>query len=148
MCVDRLLGQDVSWLDSAVNNGTQPWIRREPHGCANQYRSLIAQNRCNVIAWKLIPICFLAQLQPHSFLWVLDTITCPWSTPLPPHLFPNPCFNAPEVFVSFIIRHLPTLSERRWGVALLSDYSRYFLVKNLDLLRLAIRLVCKMDQGS
>lgn len=106
VCVSRLLGQDTSCLDSPVNNGILPWIGKEPSGCANQYWALIAQNQFNIIAWKLITFCLLAQLQLPAFLQGLDTITCPWSAPLPPCLFLDLCFNDPEVSVSFIISRL------------------------------------------
>lgn len=84
VCVGRFLGQDVGWLDSPFDSGILPWIGKEPSSCANQYRASIAQNRFNIIAWKLITFRFLAQLHPHSLLSVSDTITCPWSAPLPP----------------------------------------------------------------
>lgn len=49
-CPGRRLGQDMSWLESPVNNGVLPWIAKEPSGCANQYRPSIAQNPFNIIA--------------------------------------------------------------------------------------------------
>ena len=51
-CAGGLLGQDITWLESPVKHGILPWTRKEPSGCANQYRAPIAQNRFSIIAWK------------------------------------------------------------------------------------------------
>lgn len=110
-CAGRCLGQDTSWLDSPINNGGLPWIGKEPSGCANQYIPSIALNPFNIIAWKLITFCFLAQLLLRSLLEGSDTIICPWSTPLPPRLFLDPCFDGLVVFVSFTISRLKLFQE-------------------------------------
>lgn len=108
---DRHLGQDVSWLDPPSSSGVLPWIGKEPSGCANQYRPSLAPNPFNIIAWKWITFCFLAQLQPRSLLEVSDTIICLWNTPLPPSLSLDPCFDDSKVFVSFTINCLKPFQE-------------------------------------
>lgn len=58
-------------------------------------RSEPIQHNCLEID-NILPSCSIAAA-------LLPPITCPWSAPLPSCLFLDPCFNDPEVFVSFII---------------------------------------------
>lgn len=111
-CAGRLLGQDVGWLDSPADDGMLPGIGKEPSGwlCAS------------------IPRIDRGDPIPHNCLEI-DNISLSCS------------IAAALIRLGFRHNYLPQpRTGRRWGVSLLSDNSKQFLIKNLDLLRLGTLL--------